>query len=626
METAKIVDDLLVTLKYQVEESPRSCFIVFSSREEHVEVVIDCIETVFEKIGKYQVVRLDQHLKSGDSQYTELTDLLATCCFAIIILDGFRPNVLFEYGVLKGLGKPCIVLLEENATVDVKGYFANQDEVPVSAPTIDIDKHFSDVKDRFYVRYNRNKPKQIRATLKAEYSKLKKRIEEEFFNILFPHWDIIEKEITLYLKTIVDVFNKPIDSLGKDDVVSVDTARSHVERIAIENGISLPYRYFSTIAHSYDKAGDPQKAIAFIDSSLKGVAGDVPILSDKAFILQKSGNSNGALEALDAGIKLRPTAESLWHNKAIILDMLDKKEEAEHCFRKAVALDSGCSLVHYHYGILLYQKNDFKLAIEEFNKAIEKQPDNPKYLLWKARSLDSNGSRDEARRIIDGLVSSEPTDADVWFVLGRMEEDDTKALEFFQKAIQLNPNHGGALCSSAAMLSNQGSFDEAIEIFSNMQNFCPRHEICQTLITNICTTLSRLERFEDGIQICDKILEKQPNHHGALHGKAICLTYKGEYSLAFEIFSHLLKKSPKEADLWYDQACAYALAKKSREAVRSLQKTFALDPKYKTTVLNDADFDPIRRTKVFREALVTQAKTVQKRAKKATSSARMSKD
>ncbi len=626
MEIPKIVDDLRVTMKYQVEESPRTCFIVFSSREEHVEVVIDCIDIVFDKIQKYKVVRLDQHLKSGDSQFTELTDLLNTCCFAIIILDGFRPNVLFEYGVLKGLGKPCIVLLEENATADIQGFFTDQDKVSVSAPAIDIDKHFSDVKDRFYVRYNRNKPKEIRATLQAEFTKHKKQIENEFLNILFPHWDIVEKEITQHLETIVNIFNKHEDSSGENDIVSIDTANSHIVRIANENNISLPNRYFSTIAHSYEKAGDPQKALALIDSTLKGISDDVPLLSDKAFILRSSGNFKDALKSLDAGIKLRPKAEFLWHNKAITLDMLDKEEEAEQCFKKAIALKSGCTLVHYHYGVLLYNKNDFKLALEEFNKALKNQPDEPKYLLWKARSLDGLGSKEEARQIIDGLVSSEPSDADVWFVMGSMEEDETKSFEFFQKAVQLDPNHGGALCSSAAHLSNQGRLDEAIIIFSDMQNFCPRHEICKTLTTNICTTLIRLERYDDGIKICNKMLEKQPDHDGALHSKAMCLARKGKNSLSLEIFSRLLNKSPKDADLWYDQACTYVLAKKSREAVQSLQKSIALNPKYKTTVLSDADFDPIRRTKVFREAIVTQVKTVHKKTKKPTSRTRKKND
>jgi hypothetical protein len=136
LESSKIVDDIVVHVKYQADRSPKTCFIVFSSREKHVEVLIDWIEAVFAD-SEYQLVRLDEQLKSGDSQYQELTDQLASCSFAIVVLDGFRPNVLFEYGILKGLKKPCIVLLEQAALVDIQGYYADASMAPKDLVPID---------------------------------------------------------------------------------------------------------------------------------------------------------------------------------------------------------------------------------------------------------------------------------------------------------------------------------------------------------------------------------------------------------------------------------------------------------------------------------------------------------
>jgi hypothetical protein len=46
MENTKIVEDLVVPLN-QSENKARKCFVVYSSHEEHIEVVIDCIENVF---------------------------------------------------------------------------------------------------------------------------------------------------------------------------------------------------------------------------------------------------------------------------------------------------------------------------------------------------------------------------------------------------------------------------------------------------------------------------------------------------------------------------------------------------------------------------------------------------
>jgi hypothetical protein len=165
MDTSIIIDDIKVTLEDSAAGSSRSCFVVFSSHENHIEIVIDCIESVFRKTKLFEVRRLDKHLKSDDSQHDELRKLLETCCFGVVILDGFRPNVLFEYGILKGLKKPCIVLLEQNATVDVLGYYGDGVSKPSANPSINIDRHFSDVKDRFYVQYDKNDPKGLRAII-----------------------------------------------------------------------------------------------------------------------------------------------------------------------------------------------------------------------------------------------------------------------------------------------------------------------------------------------------------------------------------------------------------------------------------------------------------------------------
>ena len=222
MKTSKLVDDLVVNLKYQVDSSPRSCFVVFSSREKHVEIVIDCAEAVFKDSALFEIIRLDQHLKSEDSQYGELLDLLSSCCFAIVILDGFRPNVLFEYGILKGLNKPCIVMLEENATVDIPGFFPSNSIDPPTSPKIDMDKQFSDVKDRYYTKYNMNNPKKIRELLQKAYNKLEDKIEDEFFHSLFPYKEFIEEELTVQLNSIIKVMKKKYELISLDDVTNLD--------------------------------------------------------------------------------------------------------------------------------------------------------------------------------------------------------------------------------------------------------------------------------------------------------------------------------------------------------------------------------------------------------------------
>ncbi|MBU4467114.1 tetratricopeptide repeat protein [Patescibacteria group bacterium] len=602
MEKAKLVDDLLVNMEYQAEQSPRSCFVVFSSREAHVEIVIDCIENVFQESGQFQVVRLDQHLKSGDSQYAELTELLASCCFAVVILDGFRPNVLFEYGILRGLHKPCIVLLEDEATVDVPGFFPVATEDLPPKPQVDMDRHFSDVKDRFYLRYNRNKPKQIRSLLQSEHRKLTGQIENEFLHSMFPHKEIIESELKAHLNMVVEVFTKNDHDLQGDEMPAIDLAHSHVSRLAKEHHVALPPRYFSTLARTYAKLNATEKAVTLIDGALLGTSDDATLLSDKAYILRRSGDFAAALSALEAAIKIRPKAEFLWHNKGLTLEKLGEAEKAIHSYKKAIALDSSCAMLHFHYGVALYERDDFHAAADELNEALKLRPEDDVFLVWKARAFHCLGKTDDARKIIETVLASDSTNADAWFVLGRIEKDNAAALQHFRKAVELDPEHGGALCSSAACLSNLGQFQEALDIFAEMHKTCPRHELCPTLISNICTTLGELDRPEDGVAAADKILERHPENPGALQAKACSLARLGEHDSAQEIFAKLVDANPLDSELLYNQACAYALARRYTEAVKALQAAIELDPRWQQSAMHDSDFSSLRRTKAYRTA------------------------
>jgi tetratricopeptide (TPR) repeat protein len=605
MEVAKVVYELLVNLTYQADRSPRSCFVVFSSREKHVEIVIDCVETVFQeaKSNRFVVLRLNEHLKPGDSQYEELTNLLSSCCFAVVILDGFRPNVLFEYGILKGLRKPCIVLLGHGATIDVQGFYPPDVDGLPPAPEIHMDTHFSDVKDRFLLRYDRNNPKQVRSLLLAAYNKLKKQIEDEFLHSMFPYKEVVEEELKAHLTEIVNVLSKSPDSRDQKDVGIVDVAHSHVQRIAAQHSVTLPPRYFSTLASSYANVNAVDKAVAVIDGQISGVPEDVVLLSDKAYILRRAGKREDALAALDAAIQLRPNAESLWHNKAITLDNLRRTEEAALCYKKAIALDSGCASLHYHYGILLYEQKQFTSAVKEFNRALHIRPEESGFLLWKARGLDSSGHRAQARRILKELLLKDPVNADAWFVLGRIEQSDAKALACFQKAVQLNPKHGGALCSSAACLSNLGKYDEALRMFPRMVELCPTHESCETRMSIICITLGKLGRAQDALNACNDFLTRNPKNPVALEFKARCLARMGRHGEALESFSTMLSETPGDAELWYNKACTHALAKESSEALHNLQKAIAIDARYGQTAQRDSDFTALRRTKAFRDVL-----------------------
>lgn len=601
MKKSKIVDDIKIPLKLEETDKTRFCFVVFSSKEEHIEIVIDCVERVIKEKENYEVKRLDNSLKSEDSQYKELTDLLSECSFGVIILDGLRPNVLFEYGILKGLEKPCIVLLEEKANVDVINYFPEDKDIEIKNPKVDADKHFSDIKDRFYVRYNKNKPKEIRDKIKKEYSKLEKDIDDEFIRMIFPRKDIVEKELKDHLVKLIEISKKKKDELNSEDETEIRLVMKKIDGIVKKYKIKLPKFYYINIVRILGDFGKFEDALKIIDPIIENKKEDIYLMGVKAIILAQLKRFDSALETIDIGLKLKPDTETLWHHKGMILEQMGKKDEAKLCYKKGVEFEHTCPVIHFLYGLLLYDDDQFTEALDQFNKALEKESTNDEYLVWRARTLNKLGKKEEAKKVVEDALCFNNKNPDAWYTLGQLTSDCKESIKHFEKTLSIDPDHYGARCCKAAMLSNIGKFDEAMEIFNKMKDVCPKSKSCDTLFFNIGNTLMQKKQFSEALNYVDKALKLNENKIAALTVKTKILMELGKEEESLKVFKNLIKIAPNDACSWYNKSCILARLNKIDESINSLKKAIELDSSYKDHIDEDSDFDGIRNNKKFKK-------------------------
>lgn len=601
MKKSKIVDDIKIPLELEETDKTRFCFVVFSSKEEHIEIVIDCVERVIKEKENYEVKRLDNSLKSEDSQYKELTDLLSGCSFGVIILDGLRPNVLFEYGILKGLGKPCIVLLEEKANVDVINYFPEDKDIEIKNPKVDMDKHFSDIKDRFYVRYNKNRPKEIRDKIKKEYSKLKKDIDDEFIRMIFPRKDIVEKELKDHSVKLIEISKKKKDELNSEDETEIRLVMKKIDGIVKEYKIKLPKFYYINIAQILSDFGKFEDALKIIDPIIENKKEDIYLIGMKAIILAQLKRFDSALETIDIGLKLKPDTETLWHHKGMILEQMGKKDEAKLCYKKGIEFEHSCPEIHFLYGLLLYDDDQFTEALDQFNKALEKESTKDKYLVWKARTLNELGKTEEAKKVVEDALCFNDKNPNAWYTLGQLTSDFKESIKHFEKTLSIDPDHYGAHCCKAAALSNIGKSDEAMEIFNKMKDVCPESKTCDTIFYNIGNTLMQKKQFSEALNYINRALELNDKYSKTLVIKAQILLGLGKEDESLKVFKNAIKLDPNDANTWYNQSCAFAKLNKIDGSIESLKKAIELDSSYKDLIDKDSDFDGIRNNKKFKK-------------------------
>jgi hypothetical protein len=114
-------------------------------------------------------------LQSGSSQREQITDLIAGSSFAVVCLDGLRPNVIFEYGILHGKGAPTMLFKEAEAQVDIRAFVRESAGLTIGPFPLDLDIQFSDVKDVNYATWNRF---EVANTIRLVWDEYRKKKDE----------------------------------------------------------------------------------------------------------------------------------------------------------------------------------------------------------------------------------------------------------------------------------------------------------------------------------------------------------------------------------------------------------------------------------------------------------------
>lgn len=112
---------------------------------------------------------------------------------------------------------------------------------------------------------------------------------------------------------------------------------------------------------------------------------------------------------------------------------------------------------------------------------------------------------------------------------------------------------------------------------------------------------SAKEDYETTIQNCSKVLELDPNNVAIRIWRADGYYHQKKYEQALQDFDEALRLNPKNELAIYDKACVYSLQNKPQEALQLLRQLCYMDGRWKQSISQDKDFDPIRDTAAFQE-------------------------
>jgi O-antigen ligase/tetratricopeptide (TPR) repeat protein len=262
---------------------------------------------------------------------------------------------------------------------------------------------------------------------------------------------------------------------------------------------------------------DPAKALLAIDEA---IALD-PYLRlyplQKAFILGKTGQTEGAIAAYQHALELEPTWDVGWINLASLLEQQGKVEEA------LAALNNAAQISDYNVAAL----NQARLA--EDNNRLNHEDIVAGYLqsiyshvhlylplgdFWHESSLRLQALRQftldapiewqyriwsvHAPEIAATLIPQNPQTAMDWWVMGEnallVENDAQNAIDYFSRAIALEPKTGDYYASRARALLTINPAD-AEQNLDLAQVYGTRFESVAAIRAMLATTPEEAEKF-----------------------------------------------------------------------------------------------------------------------------------
>jgi tetratricopeptide (TPR) repeat protein/predicted Ser/Thr protein kinase len=266
--------------------------------------------------------------------------------------------------------------------------------------------------------------------------------------------------------------------------------------------------------------------------------------------------------------------------------------------QQAVKLDPDFALAHADLGLHYYLEGDRVPAEEHFTKALT-QLDRltMREKLWiRAVADDSRGNREQAVNEYGAYLAQYPDDGGAWFRLGwtymaTLHQYD-KAIEAFQRALKIDSSQSGAYINLATCYGGMGQTEKALEYYQKAFQLNPS-ELTGPFANNeygfMLVKTGNLSRAAETFQ---KMISEQENWQKARGHRSLGMLdmYEGKYSEAMANFKEAILLNKATQGLQSEYRDHLFLASAYRTKGRNVD--FASELVAANGILSQARFGP----------------------------------
>ncbi|MGD2249802.1 MAG: tetratricopeptide repeat protein [Candidatus Methanofastidiosia archaeon] len=336
-----------------------------------------------------------------------------------------------------------------------------------------------------------------------------------------------------------------------------------------------------------------QNAIEFFDSVLEIDNENVDALKGKGWAYSRLRDNQNAIKCYNKVLELDLTDFEAWIGKGSALSYLGEYKEALKCFERVLDIEPDHYKVLKSKAFALSRLGKFENAIDIFNELLKRNPKDLGVIEGKATAYFYGKDPEKAIKLFEkalfllerirrrGKIEKKIYEGKkvnflrkIGASLGYLEKDD-EALQWFDKALEINPEDYNTLRDRGVSLSRLGRRKEALDYFEkalqiNPENFPAWREKG--------AVLSNLNRDREAIRCYRKAIDINPDDYHSYRQLAASLAKIGRNEESEAILDIAIEINPNDVETLREKAFYYFKQFDDIKAEEYCEKVLEIEP------------------------------------------------
>ena len=239
--------------------------------------------------------------------------------------------------------------------------------------------------------------------------------------------------------------------------------------------------------------------------------------------------------------------------------------------------DSELALHHFMQGEFLMNQGNYSLAVLEFQDAIDLDPNAATIHVSIADAYRRLGKIKRSKSHLDIAISLDPNETEALEILGEIHiqnKDYSNAQLVFKKLYDINPTNLDYIFALADLARVKKEWNLAIDYYIEgyNTNSAAINGLEQALQISIATN-----NFNKAEQICELLLDEQPNNTKILQTLIDLSLYNNNYELSLKMLKKLEKLNGTSIELSIQKSAIYEELKDEEKSIAVLLEVLEKD-------------------------------------------------